>query len=329
MPHKPPRLDPLQRRALLRIVADPAAPEGERRRARVVLLLARGVPGVKTARRTRYSPVQVSRILRRFREEGVAGLRERPRAGRPPAVSARAAAAAVVLALTGSARVRRTRTTRRVARKLGISHGTVRRIWRAHGIPSRLRRSFMMAADPHGERTAMDVVGLRIAPPRSVLVLSVTLSPPAPRQRKSRPPRVRRILPDMIAALRTATGEVPARSSARARDEDLLAFLKRLRARHHRGELHVIAESVRPAVKGALRRWLTWRRLVRLHPVPPGAPWRAIVRAWLFAMSDRSGAPRAQLLRLAAAIDARLARAPEGRFVWPAASSSRGSHRRQ
>jgi CRP-like cAMP-binding protein len=61
-----------------------SAPAGLSRRARAVLLLAGEVTGTEVARLTGYTPIQVSRIRRRFAEEGLAGLMDRPRSGRPP-----------------------------------------------------------------------------------------------------------------------------------------------------------------------------------------------------------------------------------------------------
>jgi hypothetical protein len=48
-----------------------------RRHAHAVLLMADGLPGVKVAIAVGYSPVQVSRIRRRFAETGVRGLADR------------------------------------------------------------------------------------------------------------------------------------------------------------------------------------------------------------------------------------------------------------
>ncbi len=72
---------------LERLQRSAAGPAGPSRRARAVLLLAGETTGAEVARLTGYTPVQVSRIRRRFVEEGLAGLIDRPRSGRPAKLS--------------------------------------------------------------------------------------------------------------------------------------------------------------------------------------------------------------------------------------------------
>ena len=87
------------RRELERLQRSPSTPSGLSRRVRAVLLMAQQLSGVEIARLTGYTPVQISRIRRRFCEEGMAGLRERPRSGRPPTISAAKSARIVALTL--------------------------------------------------------------------------------------------------------------------------------------------------------------------------------------------------------------------------------------
>jgi len=77
------------RHHLERLYRAPSTPAGLSRRARAVVLMAQGLPGVEIAERVGYTVVQVSRLRRRFAEHGVAGLHDRPRSGRPPTITAR------------------------------------------------------------------------------------------------------------------------------------------------------------------------------------------------------------------------------------------------
>src|SRR5262245_66695035 len=76
------------RAALERLQRAPSTPAGLMRRARAVLLMAQGLSGVEIAERVGYTVVQVSRIRRRYAEAGVAGLHDRPKSGRPAAITA-------------------------------------------------------------------------------------------------------------------------------------------------------------------------------------------------------------------------------------------------
>src|SRR5438552_17179753 len=78
-----------ERRELERLQRSPSTAAGLSRRARGVLLMAQGVPGVEIADRTGYTVVQISRVRRRFAEHGLGGLHARPRSGRTPNITAR------------------------------------------------------------------------------------------------------------------------------------------------------------------------------------------------------------------------------------------------
>src|SRR4029453_6324271 len=82
-PARPIELAVPDRVELERLQRSSASPAGLSRRARAVLLMAEEVAGTEVARLTGYTPIQISRIRRRFAEEGLAGLMDRPRSGRP------------------------------------------------------------------------------------------------------------------------------------------------------------------------------------------------------------------------------------------------------
>src|SRR5512146_2585679 len=84
---RPIELAASDRAELERLQRSSASPAGLSRRARAVLLMAGEVAGAEVARLTGYTPVQISRIRRRFAEEGVLGLMDRPRSGRPRQLS--------------------------------------------------------------------------------------------------------------------------------------------------------------------------------------------------------------------------------------------------
>ena len=71
-----------QRQELEAIVARPSEGAGLVRRARVILLSARGVSGREIALRLDLTPEHVSVIRARLRDEAVAGLHERPKSRR-------------------------------------------------------------------------------------------------------------------------------------------------------------------------------------------------------------------------------------------------------
>jgi predicted ArsR family transcriptional regulator len=72
---------------LVQLTRSPSAPAGVTRRARIVVLAADGVPLRQIARRVGCDRNVVRDWLDRFREQGLAGLQDRPRPGRARAFS--------------------------------------------------------------------------------------------------------------------------------------------------------------------------------------------------------------------------------------------------
>src|SRR6059036_3705694 len=161
------------RHHLERLYRAPSTPAGLSRRARAVLLMAQGLPGVEIAERVGYTVVQVSRLRRRFAEHGIAGLHDRPRSGRPPTITARKRAQIVALTLKPAAPGLTHWSTRDLARQAGVSHGTVHRIWRAHALKPHRLATFKFTTDPDAEDKIYDVVGLYLNPPTHAVVLSL------------------------------------------------------------------------------------------------------------------------------------------------------------
>jgi Homeodomain-like domain len=162
-----------ERVALERLQRSPSVPAGVSRRARVVLLMANNLPGVDVARRTGYTPVQISRLRRRFAAQGLAGLGDKPRSGRPPVITPRKRAQIVAKTLTLPGSGLSHWSARELAAAVGVSHSTVRRIWQAHDLKPHRIETFKFSTDPAAEEKIHDVVGLYMQPPAHAVVLSV------------------------------------------------------------------------------------------------------------------------------------------------------------
>src|SRR5438093_2872332 len=149
-----------ERRELERLQRSPSTAAGLSRRARAVLLMAQGVPGVEIADRTGYTVVQVSRLRRRFAEAGLAGLDDRARSGRPPTITARKRAQIVAQTLKPPLAGHTHWTTRDMAHHTGVSHMTVQRLWHAHALQPHRVETFKFTTDPEAEDKIHDIVGL-------------------------------------------------------------------------------------------------------------------------------------------------------------------------
>lgn len=290
-----------ERSDLERLRRAAGVPAGLHRRARAVLLMDDEVPGVEIARRTGYTPVQISRIRRRFADERLAGLEDRPRSGRPREVSARTIARVVALTLKPPPRGLTHWSARELADRTGLSHSTVHRIWQEHGLKPHRIETFKFSTDPQAEERIRDVVGLYLHPPENAAVLSLdektqiqalNRTQPLLPLRPGLPARQthdykRNGLTSLYAALDVERGKVIGECSARHTASDFLRFLKRV-ARHYRGELHVILDNSSTHKTPEVQTWLERHPRVHFHFTPTGASWLNMIEAWFSILTRKS-----------------------------------------
>lgn len=290
------------RRELERVQRSPSAPAGLTRRARAVLLMAQDLRGVEIAERTGYTVVQVSRLRRRFAQQGVAGLQDRPRSGRPPTITARKRAQIVAMTLKPPAPGVTHWSTRDLARKTGVSHGSVHRLWRAHALQPHRVSTFKFTKDPAAEEKIYDVVGLYLNPPTNAVVISLdektqiqalSRTQPLLPLRPGLPARQthdyrRNGLTSLYAALEVTSGRVLGACTPRHTGADFLRFIKRVARRYRSRKLHVVLDNSSTHSTPAVQAWLTAHPAVQFHFTPKGASWLNMVEAWFGILTRKS-----------------------------------------
>ena len=116
----------------------------------------------------------IGRIRRRFVQEGVEGLADRPKAGRKDhAVAAATVERVVQLALSPPPAGRSRWTTRLLGREVWLTSGCVSDLLRAQGMKPHLTRTYKVSRDPQFADKVTDVVGLYLNPPDHAIVLCV------------------------------------------------------------------------------------------------------------------------------------------------------------
>lgn len=290
------------RAELERLERASSSPAGLNRRARAVLLMAGDVSGAEVARLTGYTAVQVSRIRRRFAEEGIAGLADRPRSGRPPRLTEAKGPRIVALTLKAPPKGVTHWTTREMADRVGVSHGTVHRVWQAHALQPHRVETFKFTTDPNAEAKIRDVVGLYLNPPTNAVVLSLDektqiqaleRTQPMLPLRPNLPARQthdyrRHGLTSLYAALEVASGKVLGECSERHTGADFLRFLKRIHGHYRGSELHVILDNSSTHSTPQVRQWLEDHPNVRFHFTPTGASWLNMIEAWFGILTRKS-----------------------------------------
>lgn len=290
------------RAALERLQRSPRAAAGLSRRARAVLLMADAVAGTEVARRTGYTVVQVSRLRRRFAAEGLRGLEDKPRSGRPPSITGRTRARIVAKTLQAPGHGLSHWSARELAAAVGVSHTTVHRIWQAHDLQPHRIETFKFSTDPDAEEKIHDVVGLYLQPPANAVVLSVDEKTQIQALNRTQPllplrPGVparqthdyqRNGLTSLYAALEIATGSVVGTCSKRHTAADFLRFLKELSRRYRTRDLHVVLDNSSTHKTPAIQAWLVAHPRVHFHFTPTGASWLNMVEAWFSILTRKS-----------------------------------------
>lgn len=299
---RPIELGTADRRELERLQRSPSTASGLTRRARAVLLMADHVAGAEVARLTGYTPVQISRIRRRFAEEGLPGLMDRPRSGRPPTLTEAKSARIVALTLKAPPAGLSHWSTREIADRVGVSHSTVHKIWRAHALQPHRVETFKFTTDPNAEEKIRDVVGLYLNPPTNAVVLSLDektqiqaleRTQPILPLRPNLPARQthdyrRHGLTSLYAALEIASGKVLGECSDSHTGADFLRFLKVLSRRYRDRELHVILDNSSTHSTPAVQSWLERHPNIHFHFTPTGASWLNMIEAWFGILTRKS-----------------------------------------
>ena len=162
------------RQRLATIVADRNGPQKHVWRANIVLLTADGYGTAEIMRRAGVSKTAVWRWQARFMTEGVSGLlRDKSRPSRLPPLGGEVEDKVVRHTLGAPDGETTHWTGPAMAKAIGISVSSVRRIWRRHGLQPHRIRQFKLSNDPDFAAKRRAVVELYVNPPEHAVVLSI------------------------------------------------------------------------------------------------------------------------------------------------------------
>src|SRR6516162_5322433 len=241
----PPERRELQRRARSRSLS-----AEDNKRARLMLLIAKGLSFSEICRRLNCTDRYVSVWKRRFEQGRLKGLDSRYRGSQRRVRTAQMEAKILEATRKEPSDGTTHWSSYRLAKHLGVSHTTVHRVWRQFGIqPHRLRR-YMASDDPQFEEKAADVIGLYLNPPEH-------------------------------AALNTRTGQVQGKTAPRHTSTEFVGFLGQIIASQPKEkEIHIIADNLSAHKTKEVSAFLQANPNVRIHYTPTYSSWLNQVEIW-------------------------------------------------
>jgi transposase len=294
-------------------------------RARIVLACLQGKEIEQVARETGASVPTVSKWRRRFAQDGVNGLHDQPRSGKPPTYDATFRDRVLALLEQPPPAGLGRWDGREVARTLGASVHAVWRLLRREGIYLQRLRSWCVSTDPEFAPKAAEVVGLYLNPPLNALVLSVDEKPSIQAIQRSsgyvetdsgavvramKSTYKRHGTLNLFAALEIATGQVYTQTTEQKKREDFRRFLDAVVAELAADkEIHVILDDYSTHQRN--EDWLAkFEGRIHFHFTPTSASWLNQVEIWFGLLTRKAlrGASFSSKDQLRLAIEAFVAR---------------------
>jgi transposase len=328
------RLKPKERSALEARVRSPTTAQRDVKRARIVLLAAEGRSTRSIAKEVGVQPRIVSDWRRRFAEEGLEGLEERPRPGKAPIYGSATDKRILKLLDRAAPKGYARWTGPLLAEALGdVDVQYVWRFLRAQKIDLSGRKSWCESDDPAFTAKAADVIGLYLAPPDKAIVLCVDEKPSIQALERAQGylklPNGRALsgqshdykrhgTTTLFAAFEVATGKVSAAHKPRRRRSDFLDFMNGIVAAYPRKDIHVVLDNLNTHKEN--HAWLKRHPRVHFHFTPTSASWLNQVEIWFSILQGKSlsGASFTSVAQLKDHIDAFIASYNENAapFVW-------------
>ena len=282
----------------------------------MVLLAASGASISSIARQMGTNRSRVGDWLRRFEQEGLAGLVDAARSGRPARISALERHQVVAAACKSPSELGVERTVwshEALAEAVSsqglvrsISSSTVGRILQEAEIKPHRIRMWCHSTDPDYQEKMKAIVRLYVEPPAGEPVLSIdeksgmqVLS----RSRKLQPATSARAgrfdfeyrrhgTRCLFACFNVRSGKVLGRCTLQRRREDFLNFMDRVAALYRQPQVHVILDNLNTHTNSQKRAYISeWNQAhgerFRFHYTPTHGSWLNQIELWFSILSRR------------------------------------------
>src|SRR6201987_2093836 len=288
-------LAPPERRELERRARSRTLEAEDCKRAKLILLVAKGYSFSEICRRLDCTDRYISVWKRRFQHGRLNGLDSRYRGSQRRVRTAQMEGKILEATRTGPSDGTTHWSSYRLAKHLGVSHTTVYRVWRQFGIQAHRLGRYMVSDDPEFEERGADIIGLYLKPPMNAAVFCVDeksaiqavdrLDPVLPlspgRAERHGFEYYRHGILSLYAALNTKTGQVLGQTAPRHTSAEFVAFLEQIVASLPEGQqIHIIADNLSAHRTSRVWQFIDRHRDVRIHFTPTYSSWQNQVEIW-------------------------------------------------
>lgn len=301
---KPLEISPSTRRELESLARSRTLPAGLVSRAQIVLRCADGLDNKAVAEELGTSRQTVGKWRERFRLQGLMGLYDERRPGRPRTIEDEQIMELLKATIETAPEDGSTHwSCRTMAEETGVSKSTVQRVWSAFGVQPHRQKHFKLSTDPFFVEKVHDIVGLYLNPPDNALVLCVDEKSQTQALERSQPllplglgyvegvthDYIRHGTTTLFAALDVASGHVLTQCKARHRHQEFLGFLKHIDAAVPEDlDVHLIVDNYRTHKHDKIKRWLAARPRYHMHFTPTYSSWLNQVEIWFNIITQKA-----------------------------------------
>jgi transposase len=274
-------------------------------RAKIVLMLADNPNVSRVAQRLDVDRKTVRQWRERYLSEGIAGLKDRPRSGRPVEINALVRCQVVAMACGKPADFnvpcanvwtldRLYGALVKVLQDWGvatISRASMVRILNHADMKPHKMRMWLHSPDPEFRRKVTEICELYLSPPEGALVLCVDEKTGMQALGRKHPPKqpkpgragrfeyeyIRNGTRKLLAAFNTQTGELDGEVREHRRAADLVEFMENVAKRHPSGDIHIVWDNLNIHHEGRDERWSKFNQRhgnrFHFHYTPLHASW--------------------------------------------------------
>lgn len=277
-----------QRNELQRCVGSRCLAARTVERAKIILGLAAGKAKKEIAEHAGIVRQTVRRWERSFLRQGIQGLEDAPRSGRPRLIQPQKIEQIVHKTTQETPPDSTHWSTRSLAKQVEVSASSVSRIWRAHKLKPHRVRTFKLSNDPNFAGKMEDVVELYLHPPPDSVVWSAdeqcqlqaltrtqSSLPCAPDHCATKTHDYKRHgTTTLFAAMNMGSGEVVYTFHPRHRHQEWIQFLSMIEERTPPGkQIHLIIDNYSAHKHANVRQWLCDHPRFHIHYTPTSGSW--------------------------------------------------------